>query len=67
MNVSTEWLLGILFALNFGSYAWSTACFFLLAARMDRWVLHCDSEMDELRDNHIKHLTDRVKALEEKL
>ena len=60
MTVTTEWLLGILFALSFGSYGWTSILMFWYSSKFD--MLY--KQLINLRDNHIKHLNDRIDSLE---
>lgn len=65
MNVSTEWMIGILFLLIFGGYGWTTMVGGWLNGKIEDLRTHTDERLDELRDNHIAHLEARIRALEE--
>lgn len=64
MSVSLEWLLGLIYLLVFGAYGWSTFIAGWLNAKVEDVRSHFDARLDELRDNHIKHLEERVSKLE---
>ena len=53
ITVELTWLLGILIALIFGSYGWTT----VVAAYLYRML-------NEIKDNHLKHITERLDELE---
>lgn len=66
MNISVEWLIGIVFLLVFGSYGWTTVVASWLSAKIDTMYNSFNNQLNEIRDNHIAHLDERVKKLEER-
>lgn len=53
ITVELTWLLGILIALIFGSYGWTT----VVAAYLYKML-------NEIKDNHLAHINDRLDKLE---
>ena len=54
ITVELTWLLGILIALIFGSYGWTT----VIAAYLYRML-------NELKSNHLEHINERLEKLED--
>ena len=55
ITVELTWLLGILIALIFGSYGWTT----VIAAYLYRML-------NEFKNNHLEHINERLAKLENK-
>jgi hypothetical protein len=53
ISLEITWLLGILITLIFGSYGWTTGCTIWLSRKIE-----------QVKNNHIKHVEDRLRALE---
>lgn len=57
MKLSDEWILGLIVALIFGNFGYTSAVAVWLSNKLDE-------KIEKICENHLKHLEERIKRLE---